>query len=51
MKIREMRDAQAVELGRQAGQYQLPYPQTHPPCLEPPVRSDDRRKRDEPREQ
>ena len=50
VEVREVRDAQPVELRRQAGQHDLAHAQPHPPRLEPSIRSDDRRQRDEPRE-
>src|SRR4051794_21271406 len=50
MEVREVRDAQAVELRRQARQLELSDPQAHPAGLERPICSDDRRERDEPSE-
>jgi hypothetical protein len=51
VEVREVRDAQAVELGRQPGDAHLQHAQPHPPRLEPRVRSDERRENDERRDE
>ena len=51
VEVREMRDAQTVELRRQPRQRQLADAQPHPARLEPCVGSRERRERGEPRDE